>query len=127
MSEAIIRVLVVDDEPDFRENMLKLLSLHKNLAASAAASGEEAIERLAAEPADVVLLDVKMPGMGAPGTLRAMKEMGCPAVAVILTGHASVDDAVELMNLGAFDYLLKPCPTKEIVKKITWAYESKNA
>lgn len=124
MSETI-RVLVVDDEEDFRNNMVKLLGLTPAIVAHAVGGGAEALEYLAANPCDVVLLDVKMPGMTAHGTLEGIRKKGYPVEVVILTGHASVDDAVELMNLGAFDYLLKPCSTKEILKKITWAHESR--
>jgi len=123
MSPAI-HVLVVDDEDLFRNNMVKLLGLEKDLLASSAASGEEALEHLRHNPCDVVLLDVKMPGLMAQGTLRRLREMGCTAEVVIVTGHASVDDAMELIELGAFDYLLKPCSIKDVIKKIHWAYES---
>lgn len=123
MSDAI-RVLIVDDEEDFRTNLVKLLGISPNITAEAVGSGEAALEWLAANPCDVVLLDVKMPGLAAHGTLKRIRDANYPVEVIILTGHASVDDAVELMNLGAFDYLLKPCSTREIVKKVTWAFES---
>ena len=119
-----IHVLVVDDEALFRNNMVKLLGLEEDLLASAAASGDEALEHLRLNPCDVVLLDVKMPGLPAQEVLREMREMGCRAEVVVVTGHASVDDAMEFIGGGAFDYLLKPCPIQEVVKKIRWAYES---
>ncbi len=120
-----IRVLVVDDEDEFRANMVKLLQLEDNLEADGAESGEQALAKASDTDYDVILLDVKMPGLTAMGTMQRLKEMGCPAEVVILTGHASVDDAVQLMNLGAYDYMLKPCSTRDIVKKIVWAFENR--
>lgn len=118
-----IRVLVVDDEDAFRDNMTDLLNRQENIQASSAPSGEAALEELARESYDVILLDMLMPGLNAHGTMRAMQERGLGGAVIVLTGHASVDDAVGMINLGAYDYLLKPCTTKEIVQKITWARE----
>jgi len=120
-----IKVLVVDDEDEFRNNMVKLLHMQDNIEAEGAESGEVAVTMAGEREYDVILLDVKMPGLTAMGTMERLKEMNCPAEVVILTGHASVDDAVQLMNLGAYDYMLKPCSTRDIVKKIAWAVENK--
>lgn len=121
-----IKVLVVDDEDEFRNNMVRLLRM-QDMEVEGAASGEEAVALASETDYDVILLDVKMPGLTAMGTMQRLKDLGCPAEVVILTGHASVDDAVQLMNLGAYDYMLKPCSTRDIVKKIAWAVENRVA
>ncbi|MCK9240566.1 response regulator [Desulfocurvus sp.] len=122
MSEPI-RVLVVDDDQSFRTNMTELLNRQEGISAACAESGDAALEVLAREAYDVVLLDMLMPGLSAHGTVREMRRRGLGAAVIVVTGHASVDDAVEMINLGAYDYLLKPCTIKEIVQKVTWAQE----
>ena len=120
----IIRVLVVDDDETFRTNLTALLNRDPTLFAHCVDCGESALEELGHTTYDVMLLDVRMPGLNALGTLKEMRKLELTdIVVIILTGHASVDDAVEMMHHGAFDYLLKPCSTKEIVKKIRWAHE----
>ncbi|NJB68063.1 DNA-binding NtrC family response regulator [Desulfobaculum xiamenense] len=119
-----INVLIVDDEPAFRDNMVRMLGIQDDITPVCADCGESALEILRDTACDVVLLDMKMPGLNAIGTYKGMRAMGCDAEVIVLTGHASVDDAMEMMRLGAFDYLLKPCPTKEIVRKIRWAFEN---
>jgi DNA-binding NtrC family response regulator len=119
-----IKVLVVDDEERFRWNLMKLLSV-KGIQAEGAASGEEALAAAAATEYDVILLDVKMPGMGGVEAMKKLKAAGLKAQVIFLTGHASVDDAVDGLQLGAFDYLLKPCATDLLLEKITTAYERK--
>lgn len=122
--ETPIRVLIVDDEERFRENMAKLLRL-KGFAPEAVGDGQAALAAVAQRPYDVVLLDVKMPGMDGVAVIRGLKAAGCSAQVIFLTGHASVDDAVEGLKHGAFDYLLKPCGIDELVDKITHAHERK--
>ncbi|MFK4764339.1 response regulator [Desulfobaculum sp. SPO524] len=123
MNTKLIKVLIVDDEPAFSENLHRILSIQDDIAPSCADCGETALEMLNDTDCDVVLLDMRMPGLNAIGTYKAMCAMGCDAEVIVLTGHASVDDAMEMMQLGAFDYLLKPCPTEEIVRKIRWAFQ----
>ncbi len=118
------RVLVVDDEERFAANMVKILQ-ENGMEAWAAHSGEQALEVLDANSFDVVLLDVKMPGLSGVGTLRKMKEKEYDVKVVVLTGHASVDDAVHLLDLGAVDYLLKPCRTPRLLEMIRLAKEAK--
>ena len=122
--EGKIKVLVVDDEERFATNMVKILE-ENEVQAKAVYSGEQALEDIKANEYDVILLDVKMPGLNAMGTLRRLRESPCTAKVIILTGHASVDDAVELLNMGAMDYLLKPCKTGKLLKLITQAVEAK--
>lgn len=116
------RVLVVDDEQRFAFNMVKLLSLN-NVSAEAAYSGEEALERLKENTFDVVLLDVRLPGLTGQATLERLHAAGIEAKVIAVTGHASADDALELLRLGAFDYILKPCKTEKILELIDKAHK----
>ena len=116
MSEAI-RVLIVDDEERFRFTLARLLS-SRGVAASEAGSGEEALEILAREAFDVILLDVKMRGMDGAQALPRIKALRPEAEVLVLTGHASVDIASDMIARGAADYLLKPCPMDELLDGI---------
>jgi len=117
-------VLVVDDEKDFLDVLTKRLRKRK-LNLSVAYSGEEAIQIVGSVPLDVVVLDMRMPGMDGLETLREIKKIR-PAIEVImLTGHANVETAVEGMELGAFDYLMKPVDFDELLYKLQDAYKKK--
>jgi DNA-binding NtrC family response regulator len=108
-----IRVLVVDDERPIRFLMEKELPRAGCLVTSAE-SGEDGLERLRAQEFDVVLMDLKMPGMGGLVALRRIRESGASAEVVVLTGHPDVTTAIEAMKLGAFDYLTKPFKLAEV-------------
>ena len=120
------KVLIVDDEERFRITLKKLLTAN-GLDTNAVGSGMEAIEELQQQPYDVILLDVKMPGMSGIEALAELKKINREVEVIILTGHASVDVAVEIMKLGGYEYLLKPCPMDELLAKIESAYERKTA
>lgn len=122
--ETRTRILVVDDEERFGRNMVKILEAN-GLRAFAVESGEEALDEMAKAQFDVVLLDMKMPGLGGRNTLKEIRRSGYRCEVVILTGHASVNDAVELLNEGAYDYLLKPCKTEKLLKMISLADEQR--
>lgn len=117
-------VLIVDDEERFRMTMTRLLQA-RGLFVMSAGNGDEALKELAVNPYDVVVLDIKMPGISGIETFKRMKDMGCMAEVVILSGHASVDTAIEIIELGAYDYLMKPCDTEDLIAKISLAYERK--
>lgn len=117
-------VLVVDDEQEFRELTAKRLE-KRGLKVLSAASGKEALEILEHSHTDVVLLDVKMPGMDGIETLRQVRIMKPLVEVVLLTGHASVDSGIEGMKLGAFDYLMKPIELEPLIEKLADAYEKK--
>ncbi|MBF0482529.1 MAG: response regulator [Desulfovibrionaceae bacterium] len=112
------KVLLVDDEPAYLEVMAKRLGL-QGFATAMAPGGRQALAELAADPGiDVVLLDIKMPGMDGITALGEIRRLH-PAVRVILlTAHATVESAVEGMGLGAFDYLFKPCDLQELTHLI---------
>ena len=120
------RVLLVDDEADFTENMTTLLEM-REYRVSAVDSGAEAIRVLEEEEFDVVVLDLKMPGMDGIATLEEIGKMGLFCQVLVLTGHGSVDTALEAMKLGAYDYLAKPCEIDELVEKIEEAGEKKSS
>lgn len=117
-------VLVVDDEQRFRENLVKLLRAH-GYKAMGACDGRQALAQLGAGPADVVLLDIKMPDMGGLEALAQIKSKYPPVEVIMLSGHASVDTAREIISLGGFDYLLKPHTTEDLLVKIDTAFEKK--
>jgi len=117
-------VLVVDDEPEFRELTVKMLK-RRGIEARGAENGEEALEILQRAPLDVVLLDVKMPGMDGIETLRQIRIQNPLVEVVLLTGHASVESGIEGMKQGAFDYLMKPIELEPLLEKLSFAYEKK--
>jgi two-component system OmpR family response regulator len=118
------KVLVVDDEAHIRETLAKALRF-RGVEAKALDGGEAVLEALRAEAYDVVVMDVKMPGMDGVEILRRLKAQGCRAEVIILTGYVSSDAAVELIRLGACDYLIKPCDFDELYDKISLAYDRK--
>jgi DNA-binding NtrC family response regulator len=119
------RVLLVDDEDDFRETLQKRLR-NRKLQVEVAENGYKALEILQTQDFDVVILDVKMPGLDGIETLKEIK-MKKPEVEVImLTGHASIESGIQGMQLGAFDYVMKPVPLDELLDKMRQAYERKS-
>jgi DNA-binding NtrC family response regulator len=119
-----LRVLLVDDERDFLETMIKRLR-KRNLEVAGVNSGEEALRMLRETPMDVVVLDVRMPGMDGIQVLREIKTINPLVQVIMLTGHANVEVAVEGMELGAFDYLMKPANLDELLYKIQDACKAK--
>jgi len=120
------RILLVDDEERFRTNLQKMLAA-QGFEVTAVDSGERALEEMARQLYDVVLLDMRMPAMSGLEALAAMKKSHPDAEVIMLTGHASVDTAREIIRLGGSEYLLKPCPLEEVIAKIETAYERKLA
>ncbi len=108
-----IRVLVVDDERPTRLLMEKELP-RAGCVIGTAESGEEALEKVQAQEFDVILLDLKMPGIGGMEALRRIRDSGSSAEVVVLTGHPDVATAIEAMKLGAYDYLTKPFKLAEV-------------
>ena len=118
------RVLLVDDETIFTKNMSKLLK-NRGYETTAVNSGDAAIQELEQHPFDVIVLDLKMPGMDGITTLKEIMKLGLFTETLILTGHGSIDSALEAMKLGAYDYLTKPCEIDELVTKIESAWGKK--
>ncbi len=115
-------ILLVDDDAAFRHVMAGELS-RLGYEVTTAGSGEEAIQRVAASEPEVILLDLRLPGIGGLETLRAITA-NAPAIEVVmLTGHGSIDTAIESIRIGAFDYVVKPCPLDELDIRIQRALE----
>ncbi|QQG66922.1 response regulator [Desulfobulbus oligotrophicus] len=119
-----MRVFIVDDEDDFRETIVKRLNARK-IRAEGASSGIRALEVLKEKDFDVIVLDVKMPDMDGIETLRHIKKMKPDIEVIMLTGHASVEFGLKGMQLGAFDYVMKPAPLNELLDTIGQAYNKK--
>src|SRR5512134_1932320 len=116
-----IRVLLVDDEERFVQNLAKLLRSRGFEVATAldGAAGAAAVEKK--DGFDVVLLDVKMPGMDGIETLRRIKEISPDTEVIMLTGHADVETGIEAMREGALDYLMKPYDIEDIRRRpVLW-------
>jgi DNA-binding NtrC family response regulator len=111
------RVLLVDDEATFRETLAKLLR-RRGLIVFTAASGEEGLERLAEHGPNVVVLDLKMPGLDGLATLRRINERRPSTKVIMLTGHGSIDAGVEALRDAAWDFLLKPISPDQLVEVI---------
>lgn len=121
------RVLLVDDEAPFVEALAKRLD-KRGMTVITAFSGPEALNKLEEDSRidDVVVLDVKMPGMDGIDTLKAIKAALPLVEVVMLTGHATVESAIEGMKLGALDYLMKPCEMEILMAKVQEAKNKKS-
>jgi len=119
------KVMLVDDDADFLSTLVKRLR-RRRLDATDVNSSEEALARLEQDPFDVVILDVKMPGMDGIEALREIKKRHPLLEVILLTGHADVEVAIEGMELGAFDYLVKPAEIDELLYKIQDAHKRKS-
>jgi len=119
------RVLFVDDEVDFLDTLLKRMR-KRRVNVSGVKSGEDALEWLSGNVADVVVLDVRMPGMDGIETLRAIKKLNPLVEIIMLTGHANLEVARKGMELGAFDYLMKPIDIDELLYKVQDACKKKS-
>jgi two-component system response regulator CpxR len=119
-----IKVLLVDDEKDFVETLAQRLEM-REFNVKTALDGDEALGLIRESEFDVVVLDVLMPGKDGIQTLREIKELKPLISVIMLTGHATVDTAIEGMKLGAYDYLMKPTETESLVEKINSAYKIK--
>ena len=120
-------VLIVDDEVALVETLTKRLA-KRGFRVKFAHGGQEALEKLGGggpTTTDVVILDVKMPGMDGLEALARIKEEHPLIEVIMLTGHATVESAIEGMKHGAFDYLMKPCEIDLLIEKLNVAAEKK--
>jgi len=118
------RVLLVDDDAQFVGNLAERLAL-RDYIVTTSFSGEDAIGKVKGFNYDVVVLDVKMPTMDGVKALREIKTARPLTEVIMLTGHATMETGIEGMRLGAYDYLIKPCETSELVAKINNAHSRK--
>ena len=114
MEADAVRVLIVDDEGELVSALVERLNL-RGFQAAGVTTGVEALASLADTSVDVVVLDVKMPGLGGLEVIRRIKEQRANLQVILLTGHGSAQDADRGMVLGAYDYLLKPVKLDELV------------
>ena len=117
-----IKVLLVDDEKDFVEFLAERLQL-KDFNATIAFTGDEAIKLVEENEFDVIVLDVQMPGKNGVETLKEVKKIEQLSQVIMLTGHATVKTAIQGMKNGAYDYLMKPTDTDELIEMINNAYQ----
>ncbi len=118
-------ILLVDDDQAFRHVMTgELRRLGYEVAA--AATGEDALGQLARIQCDVVLLDLRLPGVSGLDVLKAVRESASAPEVIMLTGHGSIDTAIESIRVGAFDYVVKPCPLEELHIRIQRAIERRS-
>ena len=115
------KVLLVDDEEIFLEATARQLTV-RGFKVTTADSGETALKLMHDSPPDVVVLDQQMPGLSGSETFVKMKKINPLVEVIILTGNTSVDNALELLKLGTFDYLMKPINIDELLYKIEDAY-----
>ena len=116
-----MKMMLVDDEERFLSTTSKLLA-KKGYAVLTAASGSAALERLRTDRVHVVILDVKMPGMDGIATLREIKRQFPMIEVIMLTGHATVESAIDGLKSGASDYLMKPADIGDVIQKAEEAF-----
>lgn len=119
-----INILLVDDEVDFVETMTKRFRIRK-MPVTSAGSGLEALKLIEEQDFDVVILDVRMPGVDGMEVLRQIRAKRPLTEVIMLTGHASLDAGMQGMSLGAYDYVLKPADFDELLDKVRRAAERK--
>jgi DNA-binding NtrC family response regulator len=115
---ALVRLLLVEDEVNMVRTLVKILE-RRGYTVDAAGTGEEALERLEAETYDLVITDLNMPVMDGMQLLREIKERQLNPAMIVLTGHGTIQSAVEAMKLGAGDYLIKPCHPDELLMVVS--------
>ena len=121
-----LKVLIADDEIEFAATIVTRLKL-RNFSASMANSGKAALAAIEEEQPDVLLLDLKMPDLDGLEVLASLKESYPDLAVIILTGHGSFEAGRQGMELGAYDYIMKPVDLKILMEKIEGAFLSRTA
>jgi len=119
-----MRMMLVDDEERFLSTTQKLLT-KKGYEVVTASSGTEALEKIRGQNIHVVILDVKMPGMDGNAALKEIKRLYPLTEVIMLTGHATMESAIDGLKSGAFDYLMKPVDIDIIIQKAEEAFEKR--
>jgi two-component system, OmpR family, response regulator CpxR len=120
-----VKVLLIDDEPQFVEVLAERLET-RGFSVQTALTGDQGLAKLQEQEADVVILDVQMPGRDGVETLREIKRIKPLVEVIMLTGHATIESGIQGLKLGAYDYLMKPTETEDLVGKILRAYARKS-
>jgi two-component system response regulator PilR (NtrC family) len=118
------QILVVDDEASMRR-MLEILFTQEGYQTHCAESAEKAMEVLNHHPVDLIISDIRMPGLSGMDLLRRLKSEDSQAEVILMTAYASTDSAIEAIKLGAFDYIIKPFQVDELVNIVRHALEKK--
>ena len=116
-----IKLLLVDDEKDFIESLAERLQL-RDFDVKSALNGDDAIKLVSENEFDVIILDVKMPGMDGNATLKEIKRQFPMIEVIMLTGHATVESAIDGLKSGASDYLMKPADIGDLIQKAEDAF-----
>ena len=119
-------ILLVDDEPDMRDALTAALR-REGFCISTAANGVEALEKVPGQLFDLIITDVRMPRMGGLALLQELRRTSVSIPVVMMTGYGRIEDAVEAMKAGAFDYLLKPFSLEDLKAVVTKALASRHA
>jgi len=122
---SVARILVIDDEPIVCESLKRILD-EEGYEAESALSGKEAFEKMKGHPFDIVITDLKMPGIDGMEVLRTFRKDYPDSIIIMITGFSTVETAVEAMKLGAFDYIPKPFTPDEVAVVVKKAIEKKN-
>lgn len=116
-----VSVLIVDDEKEYTDTLAQRLSI-RGFSVTPVYTGQEALDVMDRVDIDAVVLDVNMPGMSGIETLKAMKKLKPITQVIMLTGAATVNNAIEGMKQGAYDFLMKPVDTDVLIEKINECY-----
>lgn len=116
-------ILIVDDDPQLRESFERLLR-EEGYEVRSASSGEAALESVAQAVPDLIVMDVRLPGMSGMETFQAVREVAPKLPVIIMTAYGTTDTAIEATKLGAFDYVLKPFDIPELLGLIQQALEA---
>lgn len=119
-----LKALFVDDETEYLQTAIKRMK-KRGMDVIGVSSGPEALSVLAEQKIDVVIMDMRMPGMDGIQALREIKRHHPLVEVIMLTGHASMEAAIQGMELGAFDYLMKPIDIDELIYKIQDAFQKR--
>jgi two-component system OmpR family response regulator len=118
------KVLIVDDEVAFADNIAKLIS-KRGYEVTAVYNGQSAVEAVDEFDFDIIILDLKMPGLDGLATLKLIKGKRPGVEVIILTGHGSMESGIDGIQLGAFDFIMKPVRFEDLHEKIRQAYQRK--
>jgi DNA-binding NtrC family response regulator len=121
-----IKVLVVDNEVEFASTLVERLRL-RNIVAKGVFSGEDALSMITDCSPDVIILDLQMPDMSGLNVLSKVKDLDPTIEVILLTGHGSFEAGITGMELGAFDYIIKPVDLTLLMEKIAEAYKKRLA